>query len=244
MGKYIELVRQRPFYFGISLLMVAIAIAGFGPVSYTELINNQLPQYAVVHLHALIFVGWLLFFATQAFLASSKQMRFHARFGRFLSIYAIVVVLSGLAVAFNRYIYMARRGEVSGAWFLTYFATFDMLAFGVFFLISLFLVRWPEAHKRMMVVTCTILLYPAVTRLEKVVPIISHPQVHGLKIPFMIIWMLPVIVGLMHDLIYRRRLHPANVFGIASLFLLSERGILLNTDVVAKIGDFFQRVLI
>lgn len=225
----IAVVARRPLYVGLSLLMVLIAFAGFAPQSIRELIGGNLPPYAVVHLHALIYFGWLALFFLQAFLATSGRVEEHLKVGDFLVGYGVLVFVSGMSVAINRYIYLMHEGYARSASIQTYFAFVDMFAFAASFTAAFLLRKWPEAHKRMMVNTTTILLYPALTRLAKTLPLIMYPRIFDIRVVFMLVWSAPISISIIHDLLSRRRVHPASIAGMISLLLLSERDVFADS---------------
>jgi hypothetical protein len=69
--------RQPRFYFFMSLVCAAIALLGFAPTYWAPLIAGSFKGHPIVHIHALIFFSWTLFFVFQTWLASSGRVGRH-----------------------------------------------------------------------------------------------------------------------------------------------------------------------
>ena len=83
--------------------------------------------------------------------------------------------------------------------------------------------RTPEIHKRFMVVATTTLLVAAVARMT----------FFGTPVPptvFLLVWFLPILLGIAHDFMTRRLIHPVYVIGLVGLYLLSLRRHAVDTE--------------
>jgi hypothetical protein len=94
-----------------------------------------------------------------------------------------------------------------------------MLVFPPFFCVAWLYRNKPEIHKRLMVVTATILLYAAVVR---IIPVRSSHSI----VVVMVVWSLPILIGMTHDLVTRRAVHQAYVIGLVAIVVLSLRPML------------------
>ena len=91
------------FYFYLSLWMCAIVALGFVPGFFLPRPDPTVLQNPVVHLHALVYVGWLGLVAYQMRLPSQGRTADHRRVGRWLVYYALLLVVMGLWVTFSRF---------------------------------------------------------------------------------------------------------------------------------------------
>ena len=54
--------QRRPLYIALSALMALIAAVGFWPTYYGPLVRLTLAQPPLIHVHAVVFTGWLALF--------------------------------------------------------------------------------------------------------------------------------------------------------------------------------------
>lgn len=93
---------------------------------------------------------------------------------------------------------------------------FDMVVFGALVASAVFLRRRPQAHKRLMLLATLSLLGAAAARL----PLSYHLPGVPLLYAFVVIDVL-ILVGVLHDLATRHRVHPAYIWG-GLLIVVSE----------------------
>jgi hypothetical protein len=90
-------IRQRRLlYIVLSALMALIVAVGFWPTYYGPLVRLTLAQPPLIHVHAIVFTGWLALFSTQAVLAANGRLRWHVRLGRIGIAYGVLLVIVGL----------------------------------------------------------------------------------------------------------------------------------------------------
>lgn len=196
---------RRPLYVALSALMALIAVVGFWPTYYGPLARLSLTQSPLIHLHALVFTGWLALFSAQAVLAATGRLRWHLRLGRVGMAYGVAVAIMGLTTGVMRAAALPRGGQAEG---LLYVAVVDMLVFASFFGAALWFRRRPEAHKRLMTVAATTLLVAAVGRMP-----FLPPAPGGLAVMFLV-WSSPVLLAVAHDWRHQRGVHPVYVAGL------------------------------
>jgi ABC-type Na+ efflux pump permease subunit len=98
------------FYVIMAIIVIAIAIAGFGPTAVSTASRRAPLTWALVS-HGAIFGVWLLLFLTQTILVTKNKIALHRRLGYLGALFAVLMVLSGYITA----IAMARRGyDLSG----------------------------------------------------------------------------------------------------------------------------------
>jgi CubicO group peptidase (beta-lactamase class C family) len=90
---------DRLFFPLIALLLVAYVLLGFWP-SYIAagLVFAKLPS-ALVHIHSVLYVGWIVLFATQIVLVETHHVATHRKLGIALGWWAAVMILVGPATA-------------------------------------------------------------------------------------------------------------------------------------------------
>lgn len=228
---------RRPAYIGAGFLMAIIAALGFAPESIRQLLSDNLPPYLIVHFHALIYVGWLALFILQASLAAFGKIEIHKKIGSFLIFYGALMFVLGIAVTLNRYIYMVRAGDIEAARRVNLAPIVDMLAFPLFFGAAVLTRHQPELHKRLMVVTTTILLYAAIVRA-------GLPFFLRNYFGFMTVWASPILLAMLYDWRKLRVVHPIYLVGIATLFLLSARTHLIDCATWVGITQWFNQFLL
>ena len=204
---YGELQRSgNSFYVGMAAALLLTMLLGFGRSYYLRAFTDAPPLSPFIHLHALVFTCWVIFFLVQTVLVVSGHRTLHRRLGFAGGALAGVIILLGIVTAVQG----ARNGHNPGGPFpdaLGFLITplGDILLFTVFVLTGLYHRRQPEAHKRLMLLaTIGGFLWPAITRISLIT---------GKFLPMFGVLTLFVLAGPVHDLISRRRVHPVYVWG-------------------------------
>jgi len=204
----------KPFYVGLSFLMVAIVLVEFWPSFFGPLLRGHADRPFVLQLHGVVFIGWMALLVAQVVYAARGNLRRHRAVGNWGIAYGWLVLVMGLVVSFAAPIIHVHAGE----WDRDRAASFlltplgDMLLFGSFFGAAVVFRSRPEIHKRMMVAATVALLFAAVGRIEY------------LPIPvLMAIWLSPIVAGMAHDWMSRRRVHPAYLVAATVLVVGSLR---------------------
>ena len=69
------------FYFGMALTCALVAVVGFTPTYWAPMADGSLAAAPIVHLHALLFTAWSIFFIVQARLAETGRIARHRALG-------------------------------------------------------------------------------------------------------------------------------------------------------------------
>ena len=220
---HVPIAATHRFYAGIALLAALIALMGFWPTYFGRLLAGTADHPGVIHVHAAVFSGWLALFAAQIGFAATGQLALHKRLGTIGIWYGVTIIVVGVFTAFSQFTDRVEAGRLEEAQTRLLAPLSDMIVFPVFFGAAIYYRRQPDLHKRLMLVATTTLLVAAALRMS----FLGEPLPRPLRL---LIWFSPVILGIAYDLIAKRIVHPVYVIGLASLYLLSMRGALVETD--------------
>jgi len=199
----------RPFYLAMALAIAATSFWGFGRSAAMHGFNySTLPP--LVHVHALVFVAWILFFVLQSGLIVSGSVTLHRRLGLFGAAVAALMVALGVATTIGA---LQREGGVPPFFPRNIFLVLDCvgaLTFGGLTAAAIVLRRKAEWHKRLMLCGTIVVMSPALGR------ILPMPQL-GKLAPLAVFGcvLVYVLAGVVHDLVTRKRIHPAYYWGLA-----------------------------
>jgi hypothetical protein len=109
--------RDRNFHTGIAIVMLFTALIGFSRTYFLGLIfghattiTGRVPN-ATVHLHALLFMSWLVLFIVQTRLIATHRVKVHRKLGYFgVALAAAMIVVGGRTA-----VEAARLGAVPSA---------------------------------------------------------------------------------------------------------------------------------
>jgi len=167
----------------------------------------------LVHVHAVVFTSWIIFFGVQIGLASGRRIGWHRRMGVFGAALALAMVVLGLLVATEAFArgFVPPGSKLSPAAFYA-FPVMQTLTFAAL-IVSGFVKRFDgTAHKRLMLIATFSILGAAISRW-----------------PFLIIHKVPVLISLIlvlflsllavFDLWTRRTVHRATATGASFLIV-------------------------
>lgn len=197
--------------------MALTVLIGFAPTYYLQafgdgpmVTSNGLPFTPLVHLHGVLFTGFVVLFIVQTALVASHRVAVHRRLGIAGGLLAAGMLIVGTATALNA---VARGAAPLGMDPLVFLAIplFDMLLFPGFVVAALLLRANKEAHKRLMLLAYISIIAAAVARLPGVLPL-GPLGFFGLSFIFL-------LAGVIYDLATRRRVHNVYIWGGALLVL-------------------------
>jgi len=197
--------------------MALTVFVGFGQTYYFRLISAT-PRTITggsitptLHLHALVFTGWVLLFLVQTALVAVRHLPLHRRLGYASIALAVTMIVVGLRTAIES----AGRGAAPpGVDALTFLVVpfFDVVLFTGFVSAALLKRRDKEAHKRLMLLAYVSIITAAVARLPGMLPL-GPLAFFGLSFLF-------VVAGMVYDGVSRGRLHRVYAWG-APIFAIS-----------------------
>ena len=202
---------DRVFYSSMAIVMALTVFIGFAPTYYLKVFGSapmvtltSAPFTTLVHLHGLLFTGWVVLFIVQTALVANHRVAVHRRMGIAGAILATGMVIAGVSTAISA---AARGSAPPGVDPLAFLAIplFDMVLFPTFVGAALWMRANKEAHKRLMLLAYISILVAGVARLPGVLPL--GPLVFfGLTFIFL-------LAAVIYDLVTRKRVHPAYLWG-------------------------------
>ena len=201
--------QTRRVFVPLALLAVVMALVGFWPTYFGPLLAGKAAT-VLVHVHAVVFVGWLAMFVTQAALAANGRIALHMRLGPWLFAFGMLLIVIGVATTLARFDNDLAANGLALAARRAYGPLRDMVFFAPFLAAGWICRRRPEIHKRCMLVATTILLVAAVGRMR----FLGTPPS---EVWFFSVWPLPVYIAMAHDYVTKRLIHPVYVLGVLAM---------------------------
>ena len=224
------------FFVAITLSMIAVAIAGFWPQYYGRLLSGTeievRTSHPLIHIHSVLFVGWLLMLLGQTILVWRRRTDLHLWLGPFLIAYGLAIAAFG---TFAGLVLAARRVELGrpldAAASFAFVTTSDMLMFAGFLIAAWVWRKRPEAHKRLMILATWSLAVVGYGRLLG--RVLERPDNFVVAALFIV---APLILVVAWDAIRIRRVHPAWIIGVILYFLRAVRAPFANSELWLPIG--------
>lgn len=212
------------FFPTIVAIMWLILLGGFVPEIIERAGGNVRPYPLVIHAHAVVFFGWMVFLTSQVALVRTGNIAWHRRMGLVGVGMAAAVLVFGPAAALTMQMgHLARQPPQFLAIQLLNIGLFGgMIAAGLYFR------GQPAAHKRLMLIGTLALVGAGFGRIVRMVTGAPPPftLIPGVYIASNIL----ILVIAVHDYRTRGRLHP--VFVVAAAVMLAVEllaGVLLRS---------------
>lgn len=154
------------FYVWMSAACAVLAFGGFAPTYWLQLAPQTFIGSPLVHLHALLFSAWTLFFLSQTILAARERLDGHRAWGLLGISLATAMVFVGIAAATEslKGRLAAGLGDQARAFFIVPISL--MVLFGGFVFAAIASVKRTEAHRRLMLLATISIIPPAVARVS------------------------------------------------------------------------------
>ena len=203
------------FFSAMAIVSSVTIVAGFFSTYGPKVITGEPALPAIIHVHAVIFTSWLIVFVAQTMLVLGGRTDLHRRLGATSMVLAAVMTVVGIwtAVTAAR---LGHRGipgvefpDVEGFLLLNVAST---VVFAVLVAAGWYFRRNVQTHKRLMLMAVTgALVGPGASRL----PFASgNPPVIGMLV------LAFLFAGPAYDLVTRRRIHSAYIWGLLVSFLI------------------------
>ena len=223
--------RARPlgrtrFYFWLSLACLAIGVGGFAPTYWLQLPAGSFVGTPLVHIHGIVFTGWLLLLVGQNWRIAQGRLDHHKAWGLFGIALATLMLAVGYITAIAGLEERLAQGHGDRARAFLIVPLFSVTAFFGFVVAAIANIRRPEWHKRFIFVATTIALTAAMARVVFLYrrgfewgmrPADGPPApVNGSLLPFSIV-ALVIVAGMAFDWRNRGKPHPAWTIGLGVL---------------------------
>jgi hypothetical protein len=211
-----SVARDRKFYTGMAIVMLFTALVGFSRTYFLGLIaghattiTGRVPN-ATVHLHALLFMSWLMLFIVQTRLVATHRVKVHRKLGYFGVALGAAMIVVGARTAVEA----ARLGAVppgANPWNFIAIPFGDITTFAIFFLGAVLWRSDKDKHKRLMILASVCLMSAPLVRWPGVLRV-GVLAAYGLTLLF-------PIAGAVYDRRSRGRVHPVYWWGVTVIVL-------------------------
>lgn len=203
--------RDSRFFEINALLMALILISGFSLHLAMGRSSFSLPIF--MHVHAVVFFGWVFIFVAQTFLGTRGPISLHRKLGWLAAGWVVAMVVVGCAIALWR----IQAGTVPFFFQPQYFLIANPMTLFVFAGLTAAAVVMRHStdwHRRLHVCAMAMLLGPGIGRL--------------LPTPLLIPWAFQIAVacgllfplaGMIRDWVRSGRVHPAWLWGVGTAVL-------------------------
>ena len=198
---------ERRFFLIMALVMALLNVAAFGMFAAMGISTFHAPLY--VHVHALLFFGWVALYVAQNAFAASGAMALHRRLGWLGFGWAFAMILVGTFIT----VMDVRLGRVPFIFTPAYFLVMNplnVLVFAGLLWAGIAVRRNTGWHRRLIYSAMATIMGPAFGRL------LPPPILISAGVPVVICLLLAFIaIGALRDQIKYGRVHPAWAVGAA-----------------------------
>jgi uncharacterized membrane protein len=197
------------FFLRSAIIMAAIIAAGFS--LQLAMGRSTFASPLRVHVHAILFMGWVAIYLAQNVLVASERIDLHRRLGWVAAVWMIPMVVSGFLVT----VIMVRNGTTPFFFQPLHFLVFDpatVTGFAGLTIAAILLRRRTDWHRRLHFCGMALLLAPAFGRLLPL-PLL---QPWAWEATFVVTLLFP-LVGMWSDLRRSGRVHEAWNWGIGAM---------------------------
>lgn len=200
------------FFMTMAIVIAATIVIGFGQFAARGLSSFGAP--AIVHAHAIIFMGWVVIYLAQNRFATRGPIALHRRLGWLACGWLVLMLVVGTAVTAR----MVRLGTVPIVFQPLHFLVFDPLSLLTAMALvgaAIALRRRTDWHRRLQLCAMAVLTGPAFGRLLPMPLLI--PWAYHAAFAATLIW--PVI-GMVRDWRTEGRVHPAYGWGLGGMMAM------------------------
>jgi hypothetical protein len=210
---------ERYFYLGMSLLIAAVVVYGFGQTVDHKLVHAAVRRPVLVWVHAAVFSAWVVLLIVQSGLVQNGNVRLHRRLGWFgLGLGCCVAGLGMWTAVVMRAFDLEHGGELAASAPNLTIAGLDIASFTVPFALGILLRRNKEAHRRLMLVATIGLCSAAFVRFPAP---LGWPWYYAGTDAL-------VLLGVLRDLAVTRRVHT--VYAVALPAMMVAQLLVMKVD--------------
>ena len=241
----------RWFYVGIAGLCALVAFGGFAPTYWLQLVPGTFIGSPLLHLHAVLFSLWTLYLVAQTTVAARGQIGRHRAWGLAGISLATAMVLVGAAAANNALAGRLAAGLGDAARAIHIVPISLIFLFAVLVCAAIATVTRPEIHKRLMLLATVAVMPPAIARIFYAWNVDVAPGARPGLGPLRTVESVAasgyvadvlILAAIAHDLLTRRRPHPAYIIGGAFIFAVQVLRVPVSTTQWwYSVADFLAR---
>lgn len=211
--------RQRSFHLTMACVCLAIAVIGFAPTYWRGLASGTFRGGPIVHLHALVFYGWMILYTAQTALIAAGRTERHRSLGLLGIALATMLVISGMAVSIAGGVRAEDAGYGREARAFMIVSWSAMAVFGTLVWMAIANVARPDRHRRLMLAATISMLGAPIARWFLVLfapetlqsGSVAAPPPVVVSVPPAMLGNLLFIAMLVHDRRTLGRFHPTTV---------------------------------
>jgi hypothetical protein len=211
--------RQHTFHLAMASACLAIAVIGFAPTYWRGIVSGTFRGGPLVHLHALVFYGWMIFFTVQAALIAQGRTGQHRALGLAGIALATMLVISGMAVSITGGVRAEDAGYGREARAFMIVSWSSMAVFGILVWLAIANVTRPDRHRRLMLAATISMLGAPIARWFLVLfapetlasGSVAAPPPVFVSVPPALLANLLFVAMLVNDRRTLGRFHPATV---------------------------------
>ena len=194
---------SEPFFFYYSLLMLLIAIGGFG---INGIVNSDKmpPSSLLLFSHASIMFLWYILVIVQTGLIKANRIVLHKKLGTYSALLASLLVITGMLTVLNAY----PRDSQGVALFTYNFLV--LIVFSILYSAAILKRKSPKYHKRLIILATLSTLHPALFRVSRIFEVEGGPL-------DLLIWVLLLIVIIVYDVRTLKKVHKSTIMGAISI---------------------------
>jgi hypothetical protein len=204
--------RDDGFFLWGGLAMAAVLVAGF--TFFLAMGISSFDAPAIVHVHGVIFFGWVFIYVAQTVLATSGNMALHRTLGWIGALWIPFMVVAGTWVAVNA-VQMGRSAPIYQPGFFLIFAPMGVYTFAGLSLAAIAARKNTGWHRRLHFCGMAALTGPGLGRLLPIYLVMPHAAL----LEFFLTLLFP-LAGIVSDKRRTGRVHPAWWWGIGTLVAL------------------------
>lgn len=212
------------FYLGMSAALLLILLAGFSRTLFARVLFDVPPIPLHLYIHGVIVTSWFIWLVSQTTLVAFQRVDIHRQMGIVGIVLAVAVVGAALLATIGLVPRLPDIGidldsASGGIWgpqppmsFVSWIVSLNVAmisGFVLFLSAAIYCRRWPEVHKRLMLLASISLMSPPLAR-------ISFWPIFGWvdEIPFVTASTLSLLLPLaLHDLLTTKRVHVVTAAG-------------------------------
>lgn len=165
------------FHLWMALLMCVFIFGGFGMTYLGPLASGTFPPAPpLVHLHGIVFFGWMLLLVTQSLLVNVRNARLHRSLGTFGIAYGGVLVFLGLLITIVSADTPNWTEDSYGLFYLSFVAP---VSFAAIFSLAISNTGKPAVHRTLILLATLSILMPGINRLYMMGLGLSHVPFYG-----------------------------------------------------------------